>query len=186
MRRPLLLAAWLAAVLLSLLGSATALGHGGGGDEGLRVEPSTVTAGGSVVLAATGLEPDSDRSIELVGPDLVVELGTAATGADGMFSKEVTIPSHLPGGEYTFEVIGDETLTVPLAVMAAAAGAGAPPTNDAAEILLPRSRSALELALLVGMVAVLVLSGGLLVWRAERIRGASEPGVADRRIPFAP
>lgn len=173
MRRSFVFAAWLGATL-ALAGAATVLGHSGGGEASIQVEPANVTAGGTVVLAGTGLEPNSDRVLALVGPDLVVQFGTATTDAQGMFSKELTIPSHLPTGTYTFQAIGDETLTASLAVTAAAGGPGeSPAANAPSETVTPRQRSPLELGLITAIVALAAVAGGLIVWKAERFRGAA-------------
>lgn len=107
-----------AAALLALLalGGGTVLAHeGGAGEESVAVEPSSVTAGGSVVLAGSGLEPESERVLVLAGQGLVVEFGTVTTDAEGMSSQELTIPSHLPAGTYELRAIGDEILSAPLA-----------------------------------------------------------------------
>lgn len=168
------------------LGVATAVGlvlsigvafgviaHEGTGKETLEAEPSSITAGDSVVLAGGGLEPDSDRVLVLAGLGLTVEFGTVRTDAEGMFSKELTIPNHLPSGTYELRAIGDETLTTPLAVTAAAGAAQASPAaNDATEMVVARQRTPIELGLIIGLVAVASLLGAWLVLRAERFRGA--------------
>lgn len=157
---------------LSLAGVAVVMAHEGEGGEAIAVEPSSVTAGDTVVLAGSGLEPDNERVLVLAGQDLVVEFGTVTTDADGMFQKELTIPDHLPTGAYELRAIGDETLTVPLTVTALAGGAEASPAaNDASETVMPRERTPLELALILVFVALAGIVGGLLVWRAERFRG---------------
>jgi hypothetical protein len=131
-----------------------------------------LTAGDSVVLAGSGLEPDSDRVLVLVGEDLTVEFGTVRTDADGMFSRELTIPSHLPSGSYELRAIGDETLTTPLAITAAAGAAEASPAaNDAGETVVARQRTPFELAVILALVAAAAFAGGWLVWRAEHFRG---------------
>ena len=160
-------------VALSLTAALAVLAHEGeAGKETLAVEPSSVTAGDTVVLAGSGLEPDSDRVLVLAGGDLVVEFGTVKTDAEGMFQQELTIPSHLPSGAYELRAIGDETLTVPLTVTALAGGAGASPAaDDASETVMPRERTPFELALILVFVALAGIVGGLLVWRAERFRG---------------
>lgn len=159
-----------ALLALLLVGAGTATAHEGGGEESVAVEPSAVTAGGTVVLAGSGLEPESERVLVLAGEGLVVEFGTVTTDAEGMFSEELAIPSHLPAGTYELRAIGDEILSAPLA-LAAADGAGAAPGPDAADqVVLPRDRTPIELALLIGFVALVAAAGGLLVWRAERFR----------------
>jgi hypothetical protein len=157
---------------LSLAAALAVLAHGGSGEAKIVVEPASVTAGDSVVLAGSGLEPDSDRVLLLAGGDLVVEFGTVKTDAEGMFSKELTIPSHLPSGNYELRAIGDETLTTPLAVTALAGGAGtSPAANDASETVLPRERTSFEFGAIFVFVALTSIVGALLVWRAERFRG---------------
>ena len=143
------------------------------GEEGLEVEPASVTAGDTVVLAGSGLEPDNDRVLVLVGQDLTIAFGTVTTDAEGMFSKELTIPNHLPSGTYELQAIGDETVTTPLAVSAAsgAADASAAP-NAASETVVARQRGPVELGIILGFVAIAAALGGFLVWRAERFRGA--------------
>jgi hypothetical protein len=173
MHRSRVLALGLGAAL-ALAGATTVLGHSGSGEAGIQVEPANVTAGATVVLAGTGLEPNGDRVLTLVGTDFVVQFGSVTTTAEGMFSKELTIPAHLPSGTYTFQAIGDETLTVPLAVTAAAGGAAeSPAANEANSIVIPRQRSPIELGALLVLVALAVAVGGLLVMRAERFRGAA-------------
>jgi len=179
-------------VALSLAGAAAVLAHAGeAGKEALVVEPSDVTAGQTVVLVGSGLEPDNDRVLVLAGQDLVVEFGTVRTNAEGMFQKELPIPSHLPSGIYELRAIGDETLTVPLTVTAIAGGPEASPaaedtaggpeaspaadaateTVDATKTVIPRERTPIELGVILAFVALATILGGLLVRRAERFRG---------------
>ncbi len=162
-------------LVLSLGAAVTAMAHeGAGGEETIAVEPSSVTAGDTVVLAGSGLEPDNERVIVLAGQDLVVEFGTVMTDAEGMFQEELTIPGHLPTGTYELRAIGDETLTVPLEVTAAAGGqeASSAPT-EANETVVLRERTQFELALILALVGLAAVAGGLLVWRAERFGGAA-------------
>jgi len=166
-------------VALSLAGAAAVLAHAGeAGKEALVVEPSDVTAGQTVVLVGSGLEPDNDRVLVLAGQDLVVEFGTVRTNAEGMFQKELPIPSHLPSGIYELRAIGDETLTVPLTVTAIAGGPEASPAADAAtetvdatKTVIPRERTPIELGVILAFVALATILGALLVRRAERFRG---------------
>ena len=173
MRRslPVAIALWL---LLSLSAGLAVMAHEGTGEAKIEVEPASVTAGETVVLAGSGLEPDNDRVLVLAGESLTVEFGTVKTDAEGMFSKELTIPDHLPSGNYELRAIGDETLTTPLAITAGSGAAGASPgANDAKETVVARERTTVELALILVLVAVAAAVGGLLVWRAERFRGAT-------------
>ncbi len=178
MRKARSTASAVAALLVLLaLGGGTVLAHeGGAGTESLAVEPSSVTAGGSVVLAGSGLEPENERVLVLAGQGLVVEFGTVTTDVEGMFSKELTIPSHLPAGTYELRAIGDETLTASLALAAADGAVEASGQDTADEVVVPRDRTPIELALIIGFVAVAAVMGGLLVWGGERFRGSAAPG----------
>ena len=158
-------------VALMFAAAAAVLAHEGDGEAKIQVEPASVTAGDTVVLAGSGLEPDSDRVLVLAGEGLTVEFGTVRTDAEGMFSTELTIPNHLPSGNYELRAIGDETLTTPIAVTALAGAAASPGANDASETVMARERTPFELVLILVFVALAGIVGGLLVWRAERFRG---------------
>lgn len=166
MRKSLPAAIWLGLVILAVLAGPVLADSP---DAGITVEPSEVTAGGTILLAGNDLEPDDERVLVLQGEDVAVDLGTAKTDADGMLNLEVTIPAHLPTGVYQLQAIGDETLSVELSVTAAAGGAAVePPEGEAA---VSRERGAVELGAIVAIAAVLGALGLLLVVRAERLPG---------------
>jgi hypothetical protein len=152
-----------------MIGSAFAvLAHQGTGVAEIQAEPSSVTAGNTIILAGSGLEPDNERVLVLAGEGLTVEFGTVTTDAEGMFSKELTIPSHLPSGNYELRAIGDETLVTALAVTAAAGGAvETPAANAANETVRARDRSPLETSSIFVFVAIAAALGALIVVRAE-------------------
>jgi hypothetical protein len=171
MRRSVLRAVALA-LLLALTAAGAAVSHEGSGEEEVVVEPAEVTAGESVVVAGSGLEPDDERVLVLAGADLVVDFGTVTTDAEGMFQIELTIPSHLPTATYELRAIGDETVTAQLAVTAAAGGADpAPAADDANQAVVPRERTVVDVSVILVLVALAAVAGGLLVWSAERLRG---------------
>lgn len=172
MRNPLSFAIILA-IALGLVAAATVTAHEGDGEEEVVVEPGEVTAGDSVIAAGSGLEPDDERILALAGGDLVVDLGSVTTDAEGMFQTELTIPSHLPTGIYELRAIGDETVTAELGVTAAG-GADAPSAaDDASQAVVPRDRTPIELGLILVLVVLAAAAGGLLVWRAERVGGSA-------------
>jgi hypothetical protein len=161
------------ALALALAAATAVMAHDPSGEEEVVVEPADVTAGDSVVVGGSGLEPDDERVLVLAGGDLVVDFGTVTTDAEGMFQLEPTIPSHLPSGTYELRAIGDETVTAELVVTAAAGGAEASPgANDPNQPVVARERTPVELGLILVLVAVAAAAGGLLVWGAERFRGA--------------
>ena len=156
-------------VVLFILGARPTLAHTGEEGSGISIEPPQVTAGGTVVLAGQGLEPNTERQINLVGPDVIVPFPNVTTDADWMFAVTLTVPAFLPGGTYTFQAIGDETLTVECAITAAAGQAAPEPKNEAAAVVTPRERSPVEIVAWVVLVLVTLGAGALLVIRAERL-----------------
>lgn len=186
---------------LSFGATIAATAHEGDGAEKIDVEPSTVPAGESVILAGIGLEPESDRVLVLTGEGLTLDLGTVKTDAEGAFQAELTIPGHVPAGTYELQAIADETLTVEIAILEAegapspaptatpgadgsevpgadgsevpgAAGpAASAPPVDPTNSIVPRQWSTLDIALIVGFVVISGALGGLLIWRAERFPG---------------
>ncbi len=167
MRRPLLSALLLGGALL-LLPAVSVLADEPGA--GITVEPADVTAGQTVLLAGSGLEPDDERVLVLQGETMAVNLGTATTDADGMLSQEIQIPGHLPSGTYQLQAIGDETLQVELKVTAAEGGAAAAPEPDEGAHA-SRERTGVELGVVVAVAAILGTLGVALVVRPERFRG---------------
>lgn len=168
--RKLMPLATVLAVALAFAASAAVTAHEGTGEEEVVVEPADVTAGDTVVLAGSGLEPNDERILALAGGDLVVDLGSVTTDAEGMFQIELTIPSHLPSGIYEMRAIGDETVIAELGVTAAAGGAEeSPAPDDASQTVAPRERTPIELGLILVLVALGAVGGGVLVWGAERV-----------------
>jgi hypothetical protein len=164
-----------ASVALAFLLTLPAFAHSGGEASGISVEPADITAGETVVLAGNGLEPNSDRQINLVGPDVVVPFPAVTTDADGMFAVTLTIPDHLPSGTYTFQAVGDEVLTTDCTITAASALTPTEPTNEAAAVVSSRSRSSLEIGTVGILVGVAIALGALLVVRAERLGRVAQP-----------
>ncbi len=157
----------LAATLLVAVLAPSVLAHG---IVSVTVDPRTVTAGEEVTISVSGVEPDQDRVIVLIGQGIVVPFPTVRTDGGGSFTAKLTIPSRLPGGTYRFEAIGDETLTGDVDVMAAAGGIAA---QAPAEQSVPesRTRGGLETAAMAALAVLVGLIGLAIVVRAERFRG---------------
>lgn len=170
-----LVRAAMASVALVFALTVPAFAHSGGEASGISIEPTQVTAGGTVVLAGNGLEPNSDRQLNLVGPDVIVPFPKATTDAAGMFAVTLTIPAFLPSGTYTFQAIGDETLTAECTVMAAAGTVAMQPQNEAVAAVTSRTRSGLELGIIGVLLVLAVGLGGFLVVRAEHVGRAAQP-----------
>jgi hypothetical protein len=150
---------------LLVVGGPSAVVHAHEGDAGITLDPDQVTAGGTVLLAGAGLEPDDSRVLVLRGEDIVVSLGSATTDADGMLAQEVTIPGHLPTGSYQLQAIGDETLQTELKVQAAA---GTPESvTVVSDPVITAPSTSERLVVIVGAFILAVL-GLVLIRRAER------------------
>jgi hypothetical protein len=159
----------LVALGIGLVLPLAALAHGGGTEPTVELDPQQVTAGGTVVIVGQNMEPNTDRVVVMVGQQLIVQFGTVKTDADGMFTLQVTVPSHLPGGVYQVQAIGDETISADLEVIAAAGMPSAAPV--AQEQVRPRHVEGVGLVLLVAVTGLLALGGGWLVVSAERLAG---------------
>lgn len=159
------------------LAAAPVLAHGPGGEEAtIEIEPATLTAGGTLVLAGSGLEPNAERVVVLAGQGLVVEYGKFTTDAEGMLRLELTVPSHLPGGVYQVRAIGDETLTADLQVTAASGQATT--QTGPGEDVAPRPRSPFEAVGVLAAAALLAGIGAALAVRGDRQRRAGTDGLA--------
>lgn len=158
----------LVALCVALAVPLAALAHGGT-EPTVELDPPQVTAGGTVVIAGENMEPNSDRVIVLAGQRLIVEFGTVKTDAEGMFTLQVTVPSHLPSGIYQIQAIGDETISADLGVTAAAGMPSGEPV--AQEEVQPRQMGGIGLVLLIALIGLLVVAGGWLVISAERLAG---------------
>ena len=159
----------LVALGIALAVPLSALAHGGGTEPTVELDPPQVTAGGTVTVVGEKMEPDSDRVIVLTGQDLLIQFGTVKTDAEGMFTLQVTVPSHLPGGVYQLQAIGDETISADLEVTAAAGMPSVGPVTQ--EEIQPRRVEGIGLVMLIAFVGLLVLAGGWLVMSAERLAG---------------
>ena len=94
MRKSTLLGPLAATLLLAVL-APSVLAHG---IVSVTVDPRTVTAGEEVTISVSGVEPDQDRVIVLIGQGIVIPFPTVRTDASGSFTAKLTIPSRLPGG----------------------------------------------------------------------------------------
>ncbi|MFV2063692.1 MAG: hypothetical protein ACC726_09280 [Chloroflexota bacterium] len=168
MPRVTLVALALALAATAML-AATAYGHEGEDLEAIVVEPASVSVGGTVLLVGTNLEPDTPRVLLLRGEDLIVELGSETTTADGRFKREIVIPDYLPAGVYQLQAIGDETLTAELQVVGGSGSSTQAAAVQDAEEAGPRSRGGLELSLIILFAGLVTVMGVVLVVRAERI-----------------
>jgi hypothetical protein len=151
---------------------APVLAHSGDQSANLQIDPNPITAGGTVTLVGSNLEPNGERQVSLAGQNLVVDFGTFKTDADGMLRADLKIPAYLPAGTYEIRAAADEVLTVECDVQAAA---GAPAAADVPEMQVePPPRGAVEVALIASLVALSLALGMFLVWRTRRPHSESD------------
>ncbi len=151
---------------MTLVGVAPALAHSGSGEPILQIDPNPVTAGGTVTLVGTGLEPNGDREVSLAGQNLLVDFGTFKTDSDGMLSVQMKIPAYLPAGTYEIRAAADEVLTIECDVQAGA-GTVAAVDDPAQAQVVPHQRGAVEISLIASLVALSLALGAFLVWRTR-------------------
>ncbi|WP_435748463.1 fibronectin type III domain-containing protein [Microbacterium sp. PMB16] len=96
----------------------------------VELSAASVKAGGKVTVSGSGFEANTEARLELRSDP--VQLGTVTAGADGAFSRSVTIPAATPAGKHTLAVIlADGTeVTTSLTVSAASSGGGAVTPGD--------------------------------------------------------
>jgi len=153
----------LAAVAILALGGGTVLAVDADLLEpSVSVTPSTLAAGGTIVVAGGGLEPMSDRVAVMAGQELTVELGSITADAAGAFRAEFTIPSHLPPGAYELQVIGDRILATQLTVTSGVDVASAGQADDEASMVATT-------LILLAAAGVVLATTGIVAWRSERV-----------------
>ena len=156
-------AALLAATAWFVADDGSALAAGAGAVEAsVSVEPSTIAAGGLVVVAGNGLASESDRAIVLVGEGVTVELGSVKTDERGAFEVEFAVPSHVPPGTYALRTLGDRA-AAQLTVTAGAVSAG----SVGRDVGVPSM--ALTNLILLATAGIILVATGVFAWRAERI-----------------
>ena len=157
-------AALLAATAWFAAGAGSALAVGAGDVEAsVSVGPSTIAAGGLVVVAGSGLASESDRAIVLVGEGVTVELGSVRTDERGAFQVEFAVPSHVPPGTYELRALGDRAIAAQLTVATGAVSAG----GVGRDVGVPSM--ALTNLILLGTAGIILVATGVFAWRAERI-----------------
>jgi hypothetical protein len=161
------------AAALALLGTTPVLAHSGGSEPILQIDPNPVTAGTTIILVGTNLEPDGDRQVTLAGQNLTVDFGIFKADAQGMLNVELKIPAYLPAGVYEIRAAADEVLTVECDVQAAAGMAAT--TDDSAQAqVVPHQRGAIEISLMASLVALSLALGAFLVWRTRPHRTSGD------------
>lgn len=158
-----------AALLLSLMTAVPPLSAHGGGV--LEVDRSSAAPGDTLGLRATKLDPGAAYELCLVGTLRSYPLGEAKADSAGAFRLEVTIPDTASAGMYRLEAVGpDGDVDAKTAVALVDAASGSAPRSArggasggraeaharADEIVVRRSRSGIEWAiigLLIGFSA---------------------------------
>ncbi|CAA9249275.1 MAG: hypothetical protein AVDCRST_MAG57-2088, partial [uncultured Blastococcus sp.] len=136
------------------------------GDEGTTT-PRAVTAGGTLLLEASGFLPGERVTIRLHGGKV---LGSATADADGTVRAEVRIPDRTATGPATVDLVGRDSAVV-ADVALQVAGAGTELVAGASDVL-PLTAAAAALVLSSG--GLVSVAGGRRTGprRTSAIRGA--------------
>ena len=160
MRRTGLVCVW-SAVSFALLSMVAPAAHASyGGDGGLTISPTSVHAGGSLTIDASGWQGSSSVTITLHSDPVV--LGTVSADASGNVHATVTVPAATAPGAHTIVATGTGASGSPqeastgVTVMAASSGGGGS---------LPRTGAAIGALTLVGLG---LFGGGALLSRARK------------------
>lgn len=145
----------------------------GDGRASVAAEPVAATAGTTITVTGTGLEPNADQVLVLDGGGVAVDFGSVRTDANGGFSKTVAVPGRLSSGSYALRTVGAETLTTTIEITAATEGTPSSPRVDAAVDTQSRSSAVLAASLLTAVV--ILLAAAVVAWRAERLERQLRP-----------
>ena len=126
-RKFLLTAACVSAIVLGGASAATAADYGGGTLTG----PGTATPGGTMALSGTGFLPNAPITIT-INPGGVVVTGISSNGS-GSFSASVAAPSN--AGNYTISATdGVNTSSTSVVVSASGGGSALPVTGNSSSL----------------------------------------------------
>ena len=128
-RKFLLTAACVSAIVLGGASAVSAANYGGGTLTG----PGTATPGGTMALSGTGFLPNAPITIT-INPGGVVVTGISSNGS-GSFSASVTAPSN--AGTYTVSATdGVNTSSTSVVVSASGGGSALPVTGNSSSLPL--------------------------------------------------
>ena len=158
-------------VVFSLLLSASvAFAYGPGQTGTLTGNTSTCSAssGCSLTLSGSGFQPG--ETVGLTFNSTPVSLGTTTANSSGGFTFSVTIPAGEPAGNHTIVATGESSgTTASFAITLTAATTAAPSPSGGLAF------TGADISALVGVGAVVIALGGLLVLASRRRRGRQAP-----------
>lgn len=162
MKRMALMATFVAAGALALLGGRTAAADGG---TAVSVKPLIPKPGDVITVKGDRLGANSQVEVRVLGPGGVnIDLGEVKADAAGDFTAEFTLPASLAVGTYQIQAKGAETVTTQITVKAAGAGTA----TEMAPAPVLRSRSFGQAAVLVAIFGVLAGLGIFFARTAHR------------------
>ena len=152
----------------------------------IKLSAPQVVVGGSLTLTGSKFTKDHPLKLELRGALATIQLGEVRSDAEGAFTLTITLPADARAGAYSLVVIaedGDVVARAGLPVLAAAAAseahaavghslAGMAQGQGTAEMMpLPRNGTASQSAAVLGLLALCVVGGSLMVRRARLAEG---------------
>ena len=171
MRHRTLLTSVVAASVLALYPVGVALAHG---EPIIRVDPAIASAGGSITITGTEMEPGEVFDLVLEGAATSVSLGRTTAegeGEEGGFVVTLTLPGDLAPGSYRLRASTEEgesavaDLTVTAAAIEADPGPAMVQEASREPHVLDRSKPAGHVA---GVAALAAASAVLGVWLIRR------------------
>jgi len=165
MRRKISRLAVVAAALVAIsLPASAAFAYGPGTTGTLALSTSTCSnaAGCSPTASGTGFQPG--EPIDLSLHSTPVDLGTTTADSSGDFSTVVNIPAGTSAGTHSIVATGETSGTVATTTFTVTAATTSTPSSTGLPI------TGADIAALVGVGAVAVALGGLLVLTSRRRR----------------
>lgn len=162
---PALAATTVGLVALAAAGGGLASAHG---NPELMITPNPAAAGATIEIDGEGFEEDEEVSLTLEGISGDIALGTAATGAEGDFQLDVTLPDAATPGSYRIRAqSADASALADFRISQPDAGQQ-PLTEHEASIGFHRVDSAAEVAGLAALAVALAVAGIALLVVRER------------------
>ncbi len=158
---------------LALVAVSPTWAHSGGSEPTLQLDPNPITAGGTITLVGTNLEPNGDRQVSMAGHHLILDFGTFKTDANGMLTVYLKIPAYLPAGTYEIRAAADEVLTIEGDVQAGV-GMGTTTDSSAQPEVVSRQRGAIQTSLIASLVLLSLALGSFLMWRTRPHKASGE------------
>lgn len=155
--------------LLFGLNTRAALAHGAAT---LVVNPTATAPGGTIEVTAEGVEAGEEFTLTLEGINVQITVGTVTVEDGELFRQDFSVPLDVPSGSYYLVATSGEgeRLTAELAVEAGTVDSERTAQADpsAEPMQLDRSKSPMELTVIIAGLVVSAGLGLMMVWVREK------------------